>query len=105
MKILFDQGTPAPLRRVLAEHVVDTAFERGWASLSNGDLLRTAEQDGYELFITTDQQLHDQQNLAHRKMGILVLMSTSWPLIQTRLDEIRQAVSRIAPGEYREVPI
>ena len=56
MKILFDQGTPAPLRRHLAGHSVDTAYERGWSDLPNGDLLDSAELDGYELLITTDQK-------------------------------------------------
>jgi hypothetical protein len=48
MKILFDQGTPVPLRRALTGHTVDTAYERGWSALTNGDLLAIAEQDGYQ---------------------------------------------------------
>ena len=52
MKILFDQGTPVPLRRHLSGHTVDTAYERGWAALANGDLIAAAEQDGYGLLIT-----------------------------------------------------
>ena len=63
MKMLFDQGTPAPLRRHLAGHSVDTAFERGWSGLTNGDQLDGAEEDGYQLLITTDQNLRRQQNL------------------------------------------
>ena len=55
MRILFDQGTPVPLRRHLIRHVVDTAFERGWSALHNGELLDVAEQEGYNLLITTDQ--------------------------------------------------
>lgn len=43
MRILFDQGTPVPLRRALAAHEVSTAFELGWANMENGDLLRAAE--------------------------------------------------------------
>ena len=46
MRILFDQGTPVPLRRSLAGHLVSTAFELGWATVSNGDLIRLAEQEG-----------------------------------------------------------
>lgn len=57
MKILFDQGTPVPLRRFLSDHVVDTAYEQGWSALTNGDLLSMAEQNGYDLLITTDQNL------------------------------------------------
>jgi hypothetical protein len=54
MRILFDQGTPVPLRRFLSSHNVATAYERGWSKVTNGDLIRLAEQAGDELPITTD---------------------------------------------------
>jgi hypothetical protein len=60
MRILFDQGTPAPLRRSLTGHIVTTVFERGWSTLQNGDLLDAAEQASYDVFITTDQSLRYQ---------------------------------------------
>ena len=85
MKILFDQGTPAPLRRYLLGHLVDTAYERGWSDLRNGDLLTEAETEGYDLLITTDQSIRFQQNLSRKRLGILVLLSTSWPRIQPRI--------------------
>ena len=88
MKILFDQGAPAPLRRYLVGHEVQTAYERGWSDLSNGDLLRAAEDAGYQLFLTTDQNLVYQQNLRGRQIAIVVLLSTSWPRISRRVDEI-----------------
>ena len=105
MRILLDQGTPVPLRRYLASHSVDTAFERGWSKLQNSALLETAEQDGYQLLITTDRNLRYQQNLAGKQLAILVLLSTSWPRIQLRADDIQAAVDEIAPGDYREIPI
>ena len=105
MKILFDQGTPVPLRRHLAGHSVDTAFERGWSDLHNSVLLERAEQDGYRLLITTDQNLRHQQNLANKQLAVIVLLSTSWPRIQLRIDEIRSVVDKIGPGDSREVPI
>jgi hypothetical protein len=105
MKILFDQGTPIPLRRHLPDHVIDSAFEQGWADLKNGDLLNIAEQEGYELLVTTDQNLRHQQNLADRQLAIIVLLSTSWPRIRLRVDQIRTVVAQIKPGEYREVSI
>ena len=70
MKILFDQGTPVPLRRHLTGNVVDTVFERGWSHLKNRELLDAAEQDGYGLLITTDQNLKYQQNLGGRHLAI-----------------------------------
>lgn len=60
MKILFDQGTSVPLRRHLAGHAVTTAFEQGWSTLLNGELLDAAERAGFDLLITTDQRLRYQ---------------------------------------------
>ncbi len=48
MRILFDQGTPLPLRRALIAHGVETAWQRGWSELSNGDLLTAAEAAGFD---------------------------------------------------------
>jgi len=53
MKILFDQGTPVPLRRHLHPGQVDTAAEMGWSELSNGQLLAAAELAGFDLLVTT----------------------------------------------------
>ena len=52
MRVLFDQGTPAPLRHALALHGVSTAFELGWSNLENGDLLREVE-GRFDVFVTT----------------------------------------------------
>jgi hypothetical protein len=105
VKILFDQGTPVPLRRSLATHSIDTAFELGWSNLRNGELLGRAEERGYDLLVTTDQQIRHQQNLSERRLAILVLLSTSWPRIRSHLVEIEEAVNRIRPGDYREISI
>jgi len=57
MTILFDQGTPVPLRAALVGHTVDTAYERGWSTLSNVALLDAAEASSFDVFITTDHRL------------------------------------------------
>lgn len=102
MRILFDQGTPMPLRRVLASHTVSTAFEMGWSNLENGDLLREAEKQ-FDLLVTTDQNLRYQQNLAGRRLTILVLPTTNWLEIEEHSEEVATAVTTIQPGEYREL--
>ena len=105
MKILFDQGTPKPLQNYLAAHSVDTASERGWSDLDNGDLIEAAEDEGYNLLITTDQNIRHQQDLTNRNVAILVLLSTAWPLIQQKVDDISAAVNAMEPGELKEVAI
>lgn len=105
MKILFDQGTPAPLRRYLTGHIVTTAYEQGWTDLSNGELLKAAEEAGYQLFITTDQNLRYQQNLSERSLAIVVLLSTSWPRISLHVDEILRIINAVGSGDYAEISI
>lgn len=84
MRILFDQGTPAPLRHALTGHTVETAFE---------------------VFITTDKNLKYQQNLAARSMSIVVLSATSWPRIQLALPDVLAAVESALPAGYTEVVV
>ena len=105
MRILFDQGVPAPLRQHLPGHVVETAFERGWSELRSSVLLQRADDDGYALLVTTDQSLRHQQNLAGRKLAVLVLLSTSWPRIQLRVEDIRAVVEVMTPGDVQEIRI
>ena len=105
MKVLFDQGTPAPLRRALVGHTVETAYERGWCELQNGELIAAAEVAGFEVFVTTDGNLKYQQNLTARALSIVVLLTTSWPRIQRSLPAILAAVEGATPGGYEEVRI
>ena len=80
-------------------------MERGWSGLGNGDLIEEAEQEGYEVLITTDQNMRYQQNLTDKRLAIVVLLSTAWPYVQSRIEEIRAVLDEIRPGELREVPI
>jgi len=102
VKILFDQGTPIPLREYLAGHSVETVYELGWSDRTNGELLTLAEET-FDLFITTDQQLPYQQRLTGRKLLILVLMTTSWPKIKSSVTKVTDAIQQIKPGEYVEI--
>ena len=105
MKVLFDQGTPVPLRGHLSGHQIETAFEREWERLSNGDLIRASEEAGFDVFVTTDQSLRYQQDLSRRSISILVLNTTAWPLIQFKVAEIAEALGRMSRGDYVEVDV
>jgi hypothetical protein len=72
---------------------------------SNGELLHMAEAEGFEIFVTTDQNLHYQQNLPKRRLAIVVLKTTSWSRIREHVDAIAAAIDNIQPSEYREVEI
>ena len=84
---------------------MDTAAEKGWNGLTNGDLMDRAEGEDYEVLITTDQNLRYQQNLARRRLAVIVLLSTAWPYAQSRIQDIRASVAESRPGELKEVSI
>ena len=84
---------------------MDTLAEKGWSDKDNGELLDLAEREGYEILVTTDQNLRHQQNPAGRQIGIVVLLATAWPEVRLRTREIGQAIAEVRPGEVIEVPI
>jgi hypothetical protein len=102
MRVLFDQGTPAPLRNFLPTHDVKTAAEQGWSDLNNGDLLNAAEPL-FDLLITTDKNLRYQQNLKDRLIAILVLPTTSWPKLQPHGSTIAAKANAMLAAEYHEL--
>ena|SRR3974390_357470 len=105
MRILFDQATPLPIRAYLDRHSVSTASQQGWDTLSNGDLLVAAEEGGFDVLLTTDKNLRHQQNLAGRKIAVVILTRQQWPQLRTHVQLIVDAVNAAVPGSYLEIDI
>ena len=106
MRVLFDNGTPRTLARFLIDqHTVTEARSQGWAEVENGELIRRAEAEGFEVLVTTDKNIGYQQNLAGRKIAIVVLGKGRWSLIRGHAGRVAQAVSASEPGSYTEVDI
>jgi hypothetical protein len=98
VRVLFDQGTPVPLRGALIGHLVSTAYEMGWTQLSNGALLRAAEAQ-FDVLITTDKNLRHQQNIVGLHLAILVLPTTNWPEIRINELQVVTALDGLRPGD------
>ena len=105
MLILFDNGTPAPLRHLLKGHVVVEAIERGWDRLANGELIAAAEAAGFEVLLTTDKNMRYQQNLKGRKIAFVVIGNQQWPTLRRYVGMVVAAVNVASPGSYAEVEI
>lgn len=105
MRVLFDQATPLPIRQFLTGHDVSTAAQQGWETLRNGDLLTAAEAVGFKVLLTTDKNMRYQQNLAGRKIAVVVLGQQQWPQLQPHVQLVVQAVDSAKAGEYLEVAI
>jgi len=105
MLILFDHGTPAPLRSFLKGHTVRETKGQGWDTFGNGELLTAAEAAGFEVLVTTDKNLRYQQNLTGRKIGVVVLGNAQWPVLRLYVEHVVATVNATTPGSYTEVEI
>ncbi len=105
MLILFDQGTPVAIRHSLEGHTVRTVRERGWSALLNGELLRVAEEAGFDVLLTTDKNMVYQHSLKGRSIALVVLGKGKWPLIRPVASQVVAAVNAAKPGSYTMVDI
>jgi predicted nuclease of predicted toxin-antitoxin system len=104
MKILLDECVPWPMHRLLSSHACTSVQAQGWSGIRNGDLLQRAEAE-FDLFITSDQNIRYQQNLAGRRIAILELSTSDLRRIQAASALIEEAIGRIQPNEFRQLTI
>ena len=98
MLVLFDQNTPVAIAKSLQSHVVRTARQQGWDTLANGERLRAAEEAGFNILLTADQNLAYQQNLKGRKIAIVILGGNRWSNVKKVMSRIVAAVDSAQPG-------
>ena len=101
MRVLLDENLPRKLKyRFTPPHEVMTVQERGWTGLLNGELLRAADQE-FEAFITLDQRIVYQQNLAGLSLRLVVLRATSnnYGELVPLMPSVHDALNHARPGE------
>jgi hypothetical protein len=86
-------------------HEVETAEGMGWALLENGDLLRAAEDSGFELMITCDQKISYQQNLKGRRLALVVLNTNNWNVLKKHTEPVVSAINAARPGSFQALAI
>jgi hypothetical protein len=108
LRIVFDKNVPVGVRRFLSRHEVRTFVEMQWhPQLENGELLNAAEAAGFEVLVTSDQNIRYQQNLAGRALALVVLGSNIWPIVRDHGAAITAQVDLATPGSYSflEMPL
>ena len=101
MRILFDNNVPVGVRDFLTKHEVHTIVEMNWPpQLENGELLKVAEAARFDMLVTSDQNIRYQQNLASRRLALVVLGSNIWPIVRNHAATIAAAVDKAAPSSY-----
>lgn len=103
-RVILDEGVPKRLARKLRELGIDaTAFPNEMKQLSNGALLAAFEQQGFSVLVTNDKKMQFQQNMARRKLAIVVLPTNIQIYVFAQLSEIAEAIGRVRPGEILQV--
>lgn len=105
MKVLLDENLPHRLRNALTSHEVFTVRFQGWSGLKNGELLRTAESAGFQVFVTGDQTVSYEQNLALRQITVVVLSAIEWHIIRHSLPAVQAAVDSAVPGSLQLIEV
>ena len=101
MRIVFDKNVPVGVRRFLSKHEVRTFVEMQWhPQLENGELLNAAEASGFDVLVTSDQNIRYQQNLTGRELALVVLGSNIWPLVREHGAAIAAKIDAATPGSY-----
>ena len=100
MKVLLDECLPVSLRASIPEHEVHSAR---WAKLNgfvNGELLNAAVQRGYDVLITVDHNLKNQNKIAKFALGVVVVVvkNSKMETILPKVEQIRIALKRIKKG-------
>ena len=106
MKALLDECLPRMLKQHLSIHECRTVPELGWAGKKNGELISVAEQKGFEVFLTVDQGIEYEQNLAAHRVGTILIRSKSSRLSElvNYIPQILNAISAVRPGQLIRIP-
>lgn len=103
MKVLLDENLDHRLRHHLGSHEVFTSSFMGWSGLKNGMLLSAAEQAGFDLLLTGDRSLYQEQNLKGRRLAIVAMSSVEWKIRSRHLNRILATVEAARPGSFQAV--
>ena len=100
MKILFDNCTPATLRRHFIDYEVTLAAERGWEEYRNGDLLEVAQHE-FDVIVSVDTNIKYQQRLEEYEIALIVLrgFKNTEPRLRELIPEVLILLATIQPGE------
>ncbi len=74
LRVLLDECLPKKLKREFIDCAAATVPEMGWSGKKNGELMKAA-RGHFAVFVTADQNLQFQQNLAYAEIGVIVLVA------------------------------
>lgn len=105
MRAVLDEGVPRDLVRELAAIGCQVAeFPKSWKGLKNGALLAALEAADFDCLMTCDRNLHHQQNLAGRRLAVVLLPGQRLDRLLNQVDGIAQAIRTVEVGQVLVMP-
>jgi len=103
VKVLFDEDVPGKLVRSLPGYEIHTVVSMQWGGIKNGVLLKLIEREGFNVFLTGDKNMGNQQRLAGRPFAVLIMSAINWPVIRPHIHRISEAIDSAMPGEVQTI--
>jgi hypothetical protein len=103
VRILLDENLDHAVRKLLVHYDVSTVAYMGWIGQKYGDLLQSADQNGFDVLLTGDRGLGYEQNLTGRRIAVVALTAIQTSLIRQHLPRIVSAIDQAVPGTCQVV--
>ena len=103
MKVLLDEDVPHKLSRSLIRHEIHTVVSMQWGGIKNGALLTLIERERFDVFLTGDKNIQNQQRLEARPYAVLIMSSINWPVIRLHVHKISAALDDVRPGMVKTI--
>jgi len=103
LKVFFDEDVPRKVARSLPQHEIQTVVSMQWGGIKNGALLKLIEREGFEVFLTSDKNMENQQQLEGRPFAVLVMSAINWPVVRPHIHKIAAAIDEAQPGTVRTI--
>ena len=101
IRVLLDESVPRHLAAFLdSAGFATTTYPNEWKQKTNGELLKLAEEAGFNVLVTSDKHIYAQQNLRGRKLSIIVLPTNLRRHVMQRAADVADTIRRIAPAQY-----
>ena len=103
MKVFFDEDVPRKLVRSLPRYEIHTVVSMQWGGIKNGALLTLIEREGFEVFLTGDKNMQNQQRLEGRLFAVLIMSAINWPVVRPHVHKIAAAIDEARPGTVKTI--
>ena len=101
--MFFDEDVPRKLARSLPQHDIHTVVSMQWGGIKNGALLNLIEREGFNVFLTGDKNMQNQQRLEGRPFAVLIMSAINWPVVRPHIHKISTALDEARPGTVKTI--